>query len=61
MPKADTSRLEAKSADNLKNLEDIMSQVMRQNGLRFWKLDMAGHRMQGVSGFGRKNFFHLCG
>lgn len=60
MPKEDTSRLEDKSADNLKKLEDIMSQVMRQNGLRFWKLDMAGHRMEGVSGFGRKNF-HLCG
>lgn len=59
MPKEDTSRLEDKSADNLKKLEDIMSQVMRQNGLRFWKLDMAGHRMEGVSGFGRKNFFEV--
>jgi len=39
----------------VKKLEDYMSEVMRQNGMRFWELDMTRHRMDGMNGFGEKN------
>ena len=32
-----------------------MSQVMRQNGMQFWELDMTGRRMEGMDVFGGKS------
>lgn len=55
MQKKDTSILNNQSKSEAKKLEDYMSQVMRQNGMQFWELDMTGRRMEGMNVFGGKS------
>ncbi len=59
MSKENTSSLNNQTKGEVKKLEDYMSQVMRQNGMRFWELDMTGRRMEGMNSFGGKNLIEM--
>lgn len=51
----------AENAVAYKKLEECMSQVMHQNGLWFWELNMIQHRFESVNDFGNGNPFGLHG
>ena len=55
MPKEDMSISNNQSNGKAKKLEAYMSHLMRQNGMRFWELDMTGHRMEGMNIFDGKS------